>query len=134
MMKMFAPLLLIVLLATACSTPRPPRVVRFHEQDQANLIFRYYSDETSYVLKPRQTDGAFMSILRCDDVAKVAEQLPSRELAVVILLHYRNQCQADAIMSKWTGLLRGLGYQRVVFLAGCRGKQINGLPILAPAD
>jgi hypothetical protein len=134
MMKFTAPLLLVMLLATACSTPRTSRVVRFHEQDQANLIVRYYTDETSYVLKPQNTDGPFLRVLRRDDVAKVAKQLPGRELAVVILVHYPYQGQGDGVKSKWKSLLTGLGYQRVVFLGGYGGKKLDGLPILAQAD
>jgi hypothetical protein len=133
-MKVTASLLFVVLLATACSTPRISQVVRFHEQDQANLIVRYYTDETSYVLKPQQTDGPFLNILRRDDVLEVAKQPTGRELAVVILVYYPYQGQADAVKNKWTGLLTGLGYQRVVFLGGGGGKRVDGLPILAQAD
>jgi hypothetical protein len=133
-MKVSASLLFVVLLATACSTPRTSRDVRFHEQDQANLIVRYYTDETSYVVKPQKTEGPFLSILRRDDVLDVAKQLPGRELAVVILVHYPAQDAADAVKTKWTGLLTGLGYQRVVFLGGYGTRQVNGLPILAQAD
>lgn len=134
MIKVSASLLFIVLLATACSTPRTSPVVRFHEQDQANLIVRYYSDETSYVLKPQRTDGPFLSILRRDDVLDVAKRLPGRELAVIILVHYPCQSEADAVKNRWMGLLTQLGYQRVVFLGGYGGKLVNGLPVLALAD
>jgi hypothetical protein len=133
-MKVSALLLFIVLLATACSTPQTSRVVRFHEQDQANLIVRYYTDETSFLVKPQKTEGPFLSILRRDDVLDVAKQLPGRELAVVILVHYPSQDTADAVKTKWTGLLTELGYQRVVFLGGYGTRQVNGLPILARAD
>jgi hypothetical protein len=134
MTRVLVSLLSVMLLATACSTSRTGRVVRFHEQDQANLIVRYYTDETSYVLKPQKTDGPFLKILRRDDVVKVARQLPGRDLAVVILVYYPYQGEADAVRSKWTGLLTGLGYQRVVFLGGYGGKRVDGLPILAQAD
>jgi hypothetical protein len=133
-MKVSASLLFILLLATACSTPRTSPVARFQEQDQANLIVRYYTDETSFVVKPQKTDGPFLSILRWDDVLDVARQLPGRELAVVILVHYPSQDKADAVKTKWTSLLTGLGYQRVVFLDGYGGRQVNGLPILTRAD
>ena len=133
-MKVSASLLLIVLLAGACATPQTSKVVRFHEQDQANIIVRYYSDETSYVVKPQKTKGPFLSILSRDDVLDVAKQLPGRELAVVILIHYPTQEMADAVKTKWSGLLTGLGYQRVVFLGGVDTRQINGLAILARAD
>ena len=36
-----------------------PRVVLFNDQDKANLIVRYYTDDTSYVLKPAKTEGPF---------------------------------------------------------------------------
>jgi hypothetical protein len=134
MIRVFASLLSVMLLATACSTPRTARVVRFHEQDQANLIVRYYSDETSYLLKPQKTDGPFLKVLRRDDVVKFAKQLPGRELAVVILVYYPYQGEADAVKSKWTGLLTRLGYERVVFLGGYGGKRVDGLPILAKVD
>ena len=130
-MKFTASLLLVMLLATACSTPRTSQVVRFHEQDQANLIVRYYTDDTSFVVKPQKTDGPFLSIFRRDDVLDVAKQQPGRELAVVILIHYPTQDATDAVKTKWTGLLTGLGYQRVVFLSGYGGKAVDGLPILA---
>jgi hypothetical protein len=134
LMKVFASLLFVVLLATACSTPRTAHVARFHEEDQANLIVRYYTDETSYVLKPQRNEGAFLSVLKRDDVLEVARQLPGREMAVVILVHYPFQDLADAVKDKWTGLLTGLGYQRVVFLGGSGTRQVNGLPVLAKAD
>ncbi len=133
-MKVTASLLFLIVLATACSTPQTSRVARFHAQEQANLIVRYYSDATSYILKPQQTEGPFLSILKRDDVLNVAKQLPGRELAVVILVHYPCAEEADAVKSKWTGLLTGLGYQRVVFLGGYCGMRVDGLPILAQAD
>lgn len=133
-MKVSALLLFIVLLVTACSTPQTSQVVRFHEQDQANLIVRYYSDETSYVVKPQKTEGPFLSIFRRDDVLDVAKQQPGRELAVVILVHYPTQDATAAVKTKWTGLLTRLGYQRVVFLGGVSSRQIDGLPILAQVD
>ncbi len=134
MRKVSTMLLLVVLAATACSTPRHAPVVRFYEQDQANLIVRYYSDDTSYVLKPQKSDGPFLSILKRDDVVKVAKQLPGRDLAVIILVHYPCDTTEEAVESKWRQLLTGLGYQRVVFLGGFGSRQVNGLQILAQAD
>ena len=127
-------MLFIVLLVTACSTPQTSQVVRFHEQDQANIIVRYFSDETSYVVKPQKTNGPFLSILKRNDVLDVAQQLTGRELAVVILVHYPTQDATDTVKTKWRGLLTGLGYQRVVFLGGSDTRQVNGLPILAQVD
>jgi hypothetical protein len=60
----------------------------------------------------------------------VAKQQPGRELAVVILIHYRAQCEADAVKQNWVKLLKVAGYQRVVFLRASDGMQIDGLPVL----
>jgi len=131
MMRVSASLLFVVLLATACSTPRTPPVVRFYEQDKANLIVRYYTDDTSYVLKPATTEGSFLSVLKKDAVLNVAKQQPDRQLAVVILIHYTAESEAAKVKDKWTNLLTELGYQRVVFLHALGGIQVNGLPVLA---
>jgi hypothetical protein len=130
MIKVSASLLFVLLLATACSTPRTAPVVRFHEQDKASLIVRYYTDETSYVLKPATTEGPFLSVLKQDAVLDVAKQQPDRELAVVILIHYGCQSEVEAVRHKWTNLLTGLGYERVVFLGASGSMQVNGLPVL----
>ena len=133
MMKISAPLLLIVLLLTSCASHRPgwAALPRFHEQDQANLIVRYYSDDTSYVLKPQRNDGPFLTILNKDAVLDVAKQQPGRQLAVVILIHYATENEAGRVQNNWKNLLAGAGYQRVVFLRALNSMQVNGLPVLA---
>ena len=129
MMRVFALLSFVAILATACSTPRTPLVERFHEQEKANLIIRYYTDDTSYVLKPATTEGSFLSVLKQDAVLNVAKQQPDRQLAVVILIHYILEREAAKVKDKWTNLLTGLGYQRVVFLRAVAGMQVDGLPV-----
>jgi hypothetical protein len=129
--KVSASLLLLVLLATSCSTPRFAPVARFDAQDQANLIVRYYTDDTSYLLKPAAKNGPFLAVLNKDAVLEVAKHQPGRQLAVVVLVHYAAESEAEAVKSKWKNLLTEAGYQRVVFLRGRNGTQVNGLPILA---
>jgi hypothetical protein len=131
MIRACVSLTFLALLATSCSTPQAARQVRFHEQEQANLVVRYYTDDTSYVLKPVATEGPFLAVLNKDAVLDVARQQPSRQLAVVILIHYGADSETEAVKSKWSNLLTGIGYQRVVFLHASRGLQIEGLPILA---
>jgi hypothetical protein len=128
MKEVSASLLLVLLLATSCTTSR---TARFAEQDQANLVVRYYTDDTSYVLKPVQTDGRFLSVLKKDAVLAVAKRQPGRDLAVVILIHYAADTEAAMVQTKWRSLLTEAGYQRVVFLSAGGGMQINGLPLLA---
>jgi hypothetical protein len=133
-MKLSASLLLVVLLSISCSTPRNPPIVRFHEQDQANLVVRYYTDDTSYVLKPPQKDGPFLSILKQDAVLEVAKRQPGRQLAVVILIHNPAPAEAAKLQDKWRDLLTDAGYQRVVFLRATGGMKVNGLPIVGSSD
>ena len=130
-MKVPASLLFVLLLATSCSTPQFASTARFTEQEQANLVVRYYTDDTSYVLKPAQTDGPFLSILKKNAVLDVAKRQPGRDLAVVILIHYAAETEAAMVKTKWRSLLGEAGYQRVVFLRANGGMQINGLPLLA---
>ena len=121
-----------MLLLTSCATSRHPwaALPRFHEQEEANLIVRYYSDDTSYVLKPQTTDGPFLTVLKKDAVVEVAKQQPGRQLAVVILIHYGADIQAEAVKQNWKNLLAAAGYQRVVFLRALTGMQVKGLPVL----
>ena len=131
MIKISASLLFVLVLATSCSTPRTSAQARFNEQERANLVVRYYTDDTSYVLKPAKSDGPFLRVLRQDAVVDVARQQPGRELAVVILIHYGDESQAAAVKQKWTSLLTDVGYQRIVFLRSLGGMQVDGLPVLA---
>jgi hypothetical protein len=78
MIKVSASLLFVLLLATACSTPRNSPEVRFNEQEKANFVVRYYTDDTSFVLKPEEADGPFLRVLRRDAVVDVARQQPGR--------------------------------------------------------
>ena len=131
MLKVSASLLFVLLLTPACSTPWASRVVRFNQQEQANFVVRYYTDDTSYVLKPSKTDGPFMTVFSKKAVLDLAKQQTGRELAVVILIHYRAEGAAEAVRSNWVSLLKEAGYQRVVFLRASTSMQINGLPVLA---
>jgi type IV pilus biogenesis protein CpaD/CtpE len=129
-----APLLLVALLLTSCAT-RPRTSVsalpRFSEEEQADVIIRYYSDDTSYVLKPAAKEGLFMTILNKDAVLALAKQQPGRQLAVVLLIHYTDEGKAEAVKHDWTSLLTETGYRRVVFLHASNGMRVNGLPVLA---
>jgi hypothetical protein len=133
MIRISGPLLLAALLLTSCASPRSRTAAlpRFSEADQANLIIRYYTDDTSYVLKPAATDGPFLTILNKDAVLALAKRQPSRQLAVVALIHYGAESQADAVKHDWTSLLTEAGYRRVVFLRASNGMRVNGLPVLA---
>lgn len=131
MIRALASLLFLALLTTSCSTPRAARVQRFNEHDYANLVVRYYTDDTSYVLKPAATDGPFLSVLNKEAVLEVAKRQPGRQLAVVIMIHHGAQSEVERVRHKWEDLLTAVGYERVVFLRASKGMQVNGLPVLA---
>jgi type IV pilus biogenesis protein CpaD/CtpE len=126
--------LLVALLFTSCALHPPSQfsaLPRFNEAEQADVIIRYYSDDTSYLLKPAATEGAFMTILKKDAVLALAKQQPSRELAVVALIHYASDTQAQEVKHDWTSLLTEAGYRRIVFLHARNSMKVNGLPVLA---
>jgi hypothetical protein len=131
MIRLSVLLLVLGLLATSCSTPRFSSETRFYEQDQASLIVRYYTDDTSYVLKPQARDGQFLTVLNKEAIVELARQQTQRDLAVIVLIHYGSETQADSVKRKWRESLATAGYQRVVFLRGRNGMSVNGLPIVA---
>src|ERR1039457_340362 len=87
---------------TACSTPSPvTKAQRFTEEETADFIARYYSDETSYALKPAMMDGAFRA--PCDRalLLKLAGQQPRRDLAVIVMVYYPNAGEEDTAKLAW---------------------------------
>jgi hypothetical protein len=47
-----------------------------------------------------------------------------------VLIHYPGASQEDTTKLAWVNDLKGLGYQRIVFLRGRNGMQVNGLAVL----
>jgi hypothetical protein len=133
MKETLVPLLLSTLLMTSCATSRPPEAAlpRFNEQAEADLIVRYYSDETSYVLKPKKTEGPFLTIHDKHAVLDLAKKQPGHQLAVVVLIHYVIESDAEKVKHDWTTLLIQAGYRRVVFLRALNSMEVTGLPVLA---
>jgi len=111
------------------STPAA-KTRKFAEEEEADFIARYYTDEVSYALKPAMMDGVFRSICDRALLLKLAGQQPRRELAVVVLIHYPVAETEDATKLAWVNDLTGLGYRRIVFLRSGNRMQVNGLPIL----
>jgi hypothetical protein len=115
--------------------PEKPRVAskpsgHFNEVDATDFIVRYYSDDTSYLLKPSMMDGKFRSIFDRPAVLKLAREQPRRELATVVLTHYPNTGDEETIKVGWVNDLKALGYQRVVFLRGRNSMDVKGLAVL----
>ncbi len=125
--------LLSLALLTSCSTPgSSARRPQFTEAESADFIARYYSDQTSYLLKPQLMDGAFRTVCDRESALKLAAQQPRHELAVVVLVRYPNASTEEPVKLAWVNDLKTLGYRRVVFLRGGNGMTVNGLPVLEP--
>jgi hypothetical protein len=121
----------VILQFTSCSTPSPTASgPRFTEEKTADFITWYYSDETSYVVKPATMDGVFLYICDRALVLKLAGQQPRRDLAVLVLTRYPNEETENSAKLAWVKELKGLGYQRIVFVRGGLSMQVTGLPIL----
>jgi len=124
-------LLLGLLLLSSCSTPSPVASrARFTEAEAADFIVRYYSDQTSYVLKPAMMDGPYQSICDRALLLKLARQQPGRGLAVIVLIHYPSAESEEPVKLAWVNDLTGLGYRRIVLLRSGSSMQVNGLPML----
>jgi hypothetical protein len=120
-----------LLLLNACSILHPvARTPRFTEGESADFIARYYSDDTSFALKPSMMEGEFRSIFDRDGLLTLAMQQPQRELAVVVLIRYPSAGQEEAVKQGWLSDLKGLGYRRIVFLRAGRNLEVRGLPVL----
>ena len=126
-----AALLLWLVLLSSCSTPSPvASLPKFTEADAADFIARYYSDQTSYVLKPVMMEGGYKSVCDRPALLKLAQQQPGRELAVVVLIHYLSAESEESVKLAWVHDLIGLGYRRVVFLRAGKSMQVADLPVL----
>ena len=122
-----------LLLLTSCLGPNANPLAnapRFHGAADADLIFRYFSDQVSHVEKPLTTDGPFL--VSCDRpmVLKLAADQPRHELAVVLLIRYFSTPEENRIKLAWRADLTKIGYHNVVFLLAGPNRQIEGLPIL----
>jgi hypothetical protein len=106
------------------------RPERFAEGETSDLIVRFYSDDTSYLLKPSMMDGKFRAIYDRSTVLKVAREQPGRELATVVLTHYPNSGDEEGAKVGWANDLKRLGYRRVVFLRGRNSMDVKGLTVL----
>jgi hypothetical protein len=134
----FAVLVTAVILSCAsflfvsCAGPvmTGPALRRFSGAANADLIFRYFSDQVSHVEKPSTMEGPFLVACERPTVLKLAADQPRHELAVVILIRYLNSTEEDRVKLGWAQDLRKIGYHTVVFLLADRSKQIDGLPIL----
>ncbi|MGA2244382.1 MAG: hypothetical protein ABSH48_05225 [Verrucomicrobiota bacterium] len=117
-------------LLSSCATPPPKQA--YHHNDNSALIVKSLDNKTCQVLAPIALD-------RVDNVRLLnqAKSFSSHQTAVVILENYSEPQLGQEFRDRsvdWFVGLRGLGYQRIVFLKGSGVTDPNGLVTLAEYD
>jgi hypothetical protein len=120
-----------VLLGVCCALSSAASGSKFSEADTADFIARYYSDQTSYILKPLVRVGPYQSIYDRPALLKLARQQSGRELAVIVLMHYPSAAFEETIKLAFVNDLTELGYRRIVFLRAGNKMRVNGLLVLS---
>lgn len=115
---------------SSCATSEPPQA--FYNTDNSALIVESLDSHSCQALAPtatqREEDSRFLD---------QARTFPRRQTAVVILENYSEPQMGQEFRDRsfgWFIGLRGLGYQRIVFLKGNGMTEVNGLPTLAEYD
>ena len=118
-------------LLSSCATSRPPQA--FHNTDNSALVVESLDAKTCQIIAP-------VAMVTREDSGRVLEQAKSfaqHQTAVVILENYSEPKLGPEFRDRtfsWFLGLRGLGYQRIVFLQGRGVNDPNGLPTLAEYD
>ena len=122
-------LLGVILLMSCRAVPTKSEIgeAKFGEENRADIVVRFYTDQVCRVLKPLKTEGPFLSTYDKGRACAVANEQSGRGLAVVILVRLN---ASEEVKRWWFDRLGELGYKRVVFLQAKEGLQVNGLPIL----
>lgn len=115
---------------SSCASSRPP--VAFHNTDNSALIVESLDVRSCQVIAPTA-----MSREENSRLLDQAKTFPQHQTAVVILENYSEPQLGPEFRDRsfgWFVGLRGLGYQRIVFLKGNGVTDPNGLPTLAEYD
>ena len=117
-------------LLTSCATSRPPQA--FHNTDRSALIVESLDNRSCQVIAPTAMAKAENAL-----VLAQARSFAQRQTAVVILENYSEPRLGPQFRDRtfaWFVGLRGLGYQRIVFLQGNGTTNPDGLATLAEYD
>ncbi len=112
----------------SCATPSRA----FHNADTTALVIESLEGQTCQMLQPAKS--AQMSN---DQLLAEAAKLPQHQTAVVILENYTEEEIGDQFRDRgtpWVVGLRGLGYQRIIFLQGLGVSDPEGLTTLIQYD
>lgn len=115
------------LILSSCATA--PQQQAFYNTDNSALIVESLDGRSCQVLAPTVTER--------EDNSRLLDQartFPRHQTAVVILENYSEPQLGQEFRDRtfgWFVGLRGLGYQRIIFLRGNGVTEANGLPTLA---
>ena len=108
---------------------------KFHEEDAADLIIRYSSDNTIFRLKPDAHDGPFYRIFSRQELCDLdAQRVGARNLAVVVMGYSPFVEVERQIKQGWVDNLTRLNYRHVVFLRATEKYKVNGLRVVDEVD
>ena len=129
MKSLLALIAALPLLLTACATPRPPQVYHNTNLEPSALVVESLDGQTARLIQPAPTDK-----IESAAVLEQAQKLPQHLTAVIILENYSEPVVGALFRDRsapWFVGLRGLGYQRILFLQGNGSANPDGLVALA---
>ncbi|MEY4385465.1 MAG: hypothetical protein RLY20_748 [Verrucomicrobiota bacterium] len=104
---------------------------KFDEAEFADLVLKYASDQTIFMVKPDGHEGAFYRIFNRDEICALdAQRLGRRDMAVVMIGFNRDLAVEQQIKEEWVSSLTKLNYHRVVFLRSSDHNEVNGLRVI----
>jgi hypothetical protein len=118
--------ILAALAAASCATKQPP--VAYHNQDNTALVIQSVDGTKSQLIQPAGT-----GLVDNKAIVDKAKSLPVHRTAVVILENYSEPQIGMQFRDRsipWFIVLRGLGFERIVFLQGHGVADPEGLPTL----
>ena len=121
---------LLALTVPSCATKQPP--VAYHNEDNTALVIDSVDAGKSQMVLP-----AASGLVENKQLVDKAKALSDRYTAVVILENYSEPeigMQFRDRSIPWFVFLRGLGYQKIIFLQGNGVANPEGLPTLVRYD
>jgi hypothetical protein len=126
----FFVLLALPIVICSCATPHPPQT--FHGPKESVLVVKSLDNHFSELVSP-------VAMAREDNV-RMLDQIKSlsrQKMAIIILENYSESQPGPDFRDRsleWFMGLRGLGFDRIVFLQGKGVAEPDGLVVLADYD
>jgi hypothetical protein len=103
----------------------------FHEADSVNVVLRFYTWNTFYIVQPNFREGGFLRPLKSRDLGGAFSSLKlRRDMAVVLIGTSYRGVNLTRSVDDWKVVLAQHGFRRVVFLRDNDENKLDGLPII----